>query len=202
MEDPKPPQQRPTVTPTNPATLIVAALVAASLAWFMISVWYSVIFPKQLPWIPAVTFGLLALFELVLANNTRARIGRRPGRPLVEPLLVARYVLLAKASSLAGAIFAGFFGGVVLWLLTQLRLAAAGKDLPPGIGAFVASLALIAAALWLEHSCRVPPRPEDKDDLGQGRNGNGDNRSGDGTGRSAYGADRSGAVTAREDDRR
>src|SRR5262245_30752596 len=186
MEDPKPPQ-RPTVQPTNPATLVVAGLVSASVAWFLISEWYSVLFPKQLPWIPAVTLAVLALFELVVANNTRARIARKPGRPPVEPLLVARYVMLAKASSLAGAIFAGFTGGLALWLLTELRLAAAGKDLPPAIAAFVASLALIAAALWLEHSCRVPKRPDEKDDLGKGRNGNGEGRTGNGNGRSWYG---------------
>jgi hypothetical protein len=201
MEDPKPPQ-RPTVTPTNPATLIVAALVSASVAWFLISEWYSVLFPKQLPWIPALTLGLLALFEVVLANNTRARIARKPGRLPVEPLLVARYVMLAKASSLAGAIFAGFFGGLMLWLLTQLRLAAAGKDLPPAIAALVTSLALIAAALWLEHSCRVPKQPDEKDDQANGRTGNGESRSGNGNGRLSYGADREGATVDRQDDRR
>lgn len=201
MEDPKPPQQ-PTVQPTNPATLIVAALVSASVAWFLISQWYSTLFPKQLPWIPALTLFLLALFELVVANNTRARIARKPGRLPVDPLQVARYVMLAKASSLAGAIFAGFTGGLVLWLFTELRLAAAGKDLPPAIGAFVASLALIAAALWLEHSCRVPRRPDDQDDRDDGRNGNGDNRTGNGNGRLTYGADRPAARTDRQDDRR
>lgn len=202
MEDPKPPQQRPTVQPTNPATLIVAALVSASVAWFLISEWYSVIFPRQLPWIPALTLGLLALFEVVLANNTRQRIARKPGRLPVEPLLVARYVMLAKASSLAGAVFAGFFAGLVVWLLTELRLAAASRDLPPGIAALVTSLALIAAALWLEHSCRVPKPPEDKDDHGHGRNGNDEDRPGNGNGRSAYGADRAGAAPDRQDDRR
>jgi hypothetical protein len=202
MEDGKPPV-RPTVGPTNPATLVVAALVSASVAWFMISEFYFTnLFPKQVPWIPAVTLGLLALFELVLANNTRARIARKPGRPPVEPLLVARYVALAKASSLVGSIFAGFTGGLVLFLFTELRLAAAGKDLPPAIGAFVASLALIAAALWLEHSCRVPKQPDDKDDLGTGRNGNGENRSGNGNGRLTYGVDRSAASPDRQADRR
>jgi hypothetical protein len=200
MED-KPPV-RPTVGPTNPATLVVAALVAASVAWFMISQWYSVLFPKQLPWIPGITLGLLALFELVLANNTRARIAHKPGRPPVEPLLVARYVVLAKASSLAGSIFAGFTGGLVVWLLTELRLAAAAKDLPPAIGAFVASLALIAAALWLEHSCRVPKPPDEKDDLGKGRNGNGEGRSGNGSGRLTYGAARPAPPPDRQADRR
>jgi len=201
MDDPRPPQ-RPTVTPTNPATLIVAALASASVAWFLISEWYTVLFPKQLPWIPALTLGLLALFEVVVANNTRARIARKPGRLPVEPLLVARYVMLAKASSLAGSIFAGFTGGLVLWLLTELRMAAAGKDLPPAIASLVASLALIAAALWLEHSCRVPKQPDEKDDLGDGRSGNGENRNGNGTGRLSYDADHAGTAADRQADRR
>ena len=61
-----------------------------------------------LPVLPALTLLALAIVEFVLAQQTRARIERKPGRPPVEPLAVARYVVLAKASSLAGAIFAGF----------------------------------------------------------------------------------------------
>jgi Protein of unknown function (DUF3180) len=156
-------EPKPSLRPTNPATLIVAGLVSAATAWFVISTWYGEM--PALPWIPAVTLALLALFELAVANNTRARIARKPGRPPVEPLLVARYVVLAKASSLAGSIFAGFTGGLLIWLLMErTRLAAAQNDLPPAIGAFVASLMLVAAALWLEHSCRVPKPPDEKDE--------------------------------------
>ncbi|NUT33434.1 MAG: DUF3180 domain-containing protein [Hamadaea sp.] len=163
-------EPRPSLRPTNPSTLVVAGLLAAAVAWFLISEFYGSI--PALPWIPAVTLALLALFEFVLANNTRARIARKPGRPPVEPLLVARYVVLAKASSLAGAIFAGFTGGMLVWLLTErARLAAAATDLPPAIGSFLASLALIAAALWLEHACRVPKQPDDKDESDEGRTG-------------------------------
>jgi hypothetical protein len=163
-------EPKPSLRPTNPATLVVAGLVSAATAWFVISTWYGEM--PALPWIPALTVGLLALFELVLANNTRARIARKPGRPPVEPLLVARYVVLAKASSLAGSIFAGFTGGLLVWLLMErTRLAAAGTDLPPAIGAFVTSLMLIAAALWLEYACRVPKPPEEKDERPGERNG-------------------------------
>lgn len=144
--------------PTRPATLLVAGLAAAAVAWWMISSFYGDI--PSLPWLPTVTLAALAVLEAYLAINTRQRIERRPGREPVDPLAVARYVVLAKASSLAGAIFAGFYAGLVGWLLLE-RTRAADNDIPAATAGLVASLALVGAALWLERSCRVPKRPDD-----------------------------------------
>ncbi|GIG02544.1 DUF3180 domain-containing protein [Catellatospora citrea] len=156
----QPPTPEPRLQPTNPATLIVAALGSAAVAWLIISTWYGSM--PTLPWLPAFTLLALALVEFALAQQTRARIERKPGRPGVEPLAVARYAVLAKASSLAGAIFAGFSAGLTLWLLVDgQRLAAASRDLPAAITSLVCSLALVGAGLWLERACRVPKRPED-----------------------------------------
>jgi hypothetical protein len=117
----------------------------------------------SLPWLPAVTLLALAVVEFLLAQQTRARIERKPGRPPVEPLAVARYVVLAKASSLAGAIFAGFTLAVTLWLFIEAqRVSHAAKALPVAGLSVGASLALVAAALWLERACRVPEDPDDK----------------------------------------
>ncbi len=41
------------------------------------------------------------------------------------------------------------------------RLQAAADDLPGAILGTVACAALTAAALWLEHSCRIPPSQEE-----------------------------------------
>jgi hypothetical protein len=192
-------EPQPSLRPTNPATLIVAGLISAAAAWLVISTWYSEI--PALPWIPVLTLVALALFELVLANNTRARIARKPGRPPVEPLLVARYVVLAKASSLAGAIFAGFTAGLLVWLLMERgRLSAAASDLPPAIGALVASLMLVAAALWLEYACRVPKRPDEKDEDEISRNGNGSGWSGSGNDRLSYRDEQAESRRYREED--
>jgi hypothetical protein len=144
--------------PTRPATLVVAGLAAAAVAWWMISSFYGDI--PALPWLPTVTLAALAVLEAYLAINTRQRIERRPGREPVDPLAVARYVVLAKASSLAGAIFAGFYAGLVGWLFLE-RTRAADNDIPAATAGLVASLALVGAALWLERSCRVPKRPDD-----------------------------------------
>lgn len=152
----------PRLKPTSPATLFVAGLAAAALAWLSISYWYWDI--PRLPWLPGVTILALAVFEFVLAVQTKARIERKPGRPPVEPLAVARSVVLAKASSLAGAIFAGFTGAVTVWLIVKAqRNDAAESDLPIAILSLIASLALVGAALRLERACRVPEQPDSKD---------------------------------------
>jgi hypothetical protein len=146
--------------PTRLSTLLVAAMAAAALAWLVISGVYADI--PRLPWLPNATLAGLAVLEAYAAVNTRARIDHKPGRERVDPLAVARFAVLAKASSLAGSIFAGFYAGITLWLAVE-RTRAAYDDLPAAAGGLVASLALVGAALWLERSCRVPDRPDEDD---------------------------------------
>ncbi len=152
----------PRLRPTNPATLLVAGLAAAAASALLFSHYYGDI--PSIPWIPALSVFALAICEAVLARSTKARIDRRPGTAPVQALAVARYVVFAKASSLAGAIFAGFYAGLLVWLLAQrTRLSAAGDDIAPAAGGLVAALALVAAALLLERACRVPRRPDEED---------------------------------------
>jgi Protein of unknown function (DUF3180) len=160
----RPAPQRPRMAPTRPSTLVVAGLAALAVAWLLISRFYSDF--RELPWLPIAVSAALAVLEGFLAYTTRARIERRPGREPVEPLAVARFVVLAKASSLTGALFAGFYAGLLIWLLVeQARSGAADartSDLPTAAAGVIGALALTAAALWLERACRVPPSDEDK----------------------------------------
>jgi hypothetical protein len=112
--------------------------------------------------------AVLAVAEALLAQNTGARIQRKPGTMPVDPLAVARYVALAKASSLVGALSSGFSAGLVGWLAVA-GTEAAHEDLPAGIGGLVAALMLVVAALWLERSCRIPERPDSEDEDDQDR---------------------------------
>ncbi len=148
--------------PTRISTLVVAGLAAAAVAWLLISFLYYDYLPDDLPWLPVVTLAALAVLEGYAAVNTRARIERRPGREPVNPLLVARFVVLAKASALAGAIFAGFYAGLTGWLFVESTEAAV-NDRNVAVGGLLAALALAAAALWLERSCRVPEQEDDED---------------------------------------
>jgi len=151
---------RPSLRPTNAATLVVAALATAALSWLLISSFYGKI--PNLNWLPGLTLAALAVVEGIAARNTKARIDRKPGTEPVNPLQVARFVVLAKASSLLGAIFAGAYGGVAAWALAERgHLTVAEQNLVPAIAGLVGALALAAAALWLERSCRVPKPPDE-----------------------------------------
>jgi len=161
--DPSGPGNRPRLRPTNPATLVVAALGAAAVGWIMISRSYSS-FPS-LTWLPAIITGGLGVLQVIAAIATKARIDRRPGTMPVEPLTVVRYVILAKASSIVGALFAGFFLAVTIWLFAERgRLEAANTDLPPAIGNAAGAIVLLVGALLLERACRVPPQPDEDED--------------------------------------
>jgi hypothetical protein len=83
-------------------------------------------------------------------------IGAGPGR--LHPLVVARGVLIAKASAWVGALVLGFWLGVLCYLLPRravLRVAAA--DTGGAVVAAASALALLGAALWLQHCCKSPP---------------------------------------------
>jgi len=148
--------------PTSISVLVVAGLAAAAVGWLLLSFSYSRL--PDLPWSPVLVLAVLAVAEGLLAQNTSARIHRKPGMPPVEPLVVARYVALAKASALVGALSAGFSAGLVAWLAME-PTQAARDDVPTAGGGLVAAVLLIAAALWLERSCRIPEQPDTKNDL-------------------------------------
>jgi hypothetical protein len=165
MTDPPPRRSggpQPRVRPTEPSTLVVSGLATAALTWVVIGNLYSDLPP--LPGAPAVLVAALAVIEVALARQTRARIERRPGALPVQPLQAVRYLALGKASALAGAIFVGFATGTLTFLLSHRPVPDAMlNDVWVMVPLLVASAALLAAGLLLERSCRVPARPDDEE---------------------------------------
>jgi TctA family transporter len=150
------------VSPTRPAILVALVVGVAALVWGILQLAYVSLPP--LPWTAVPTLLLLALGEIVTAINTRARIQRKPDTKPVEPLVVARFVALAKASAYAATALAGVFGGFVLYLASSLDKDTPRRDFIVSAGSVVAALVLVGAALFLEYSCRVPKGPDDEDD--------------------------------------
>jgi hypothetical protein len=151
------------VTPTRPRTLLAVAIACGLVAWLVIRA----SFPNlpQLPWTAAPAMVLLAVAEAITGRNLRARIQGRTddGKPLA-PIGVARAAALAKASSLGGAVFAGLAGGGLIYALSYSNLPVARHDaIATGI-TLGAGIILVAAALYLEHSCRTPSGKGDDDD--------------------------------------
>jgi len=147
------------VKPSHPGLLVALVVVSATLTWAVLQGVYSEI--QTLPWTAIPTVGLLALGEAYAGWTTRARILRKPGTKPVDPIAVARLVALAKASALAGSVFAGIFAGFVLRVIDLLSLPKPRYDALVGGGSFLACVLLVCAALYLEYCCRVPKEPDD-----------------------------------------
>lgn len=160
------------MTPVRRRDLVVLALGLALASWVLVRSWYGSL-PVLDWWLP-VPLAVLALAEALGARTLRARLaaeraaraGRapRPGEPAVrrvEPLLVARLAVLAQASAYVGAVVTGVWGGVLVHVVPDAgRVRAAGSDTVTAVIGIGCSLALVAAALWLESVCRIPPEEE------------------------------------------
>ncbi|MHB1173145.1 MAG: DUF3180 domain-containing protein [Lacisediminihabitans sp.] len=112
--------------------------------------------PATLP-IALVAIGVLVI---ALALPIR-RLTKGKAKAPINPFYATRVVMLAKASSLTGALLAGLGFGVVIYLLTRLAVPGAGS-LGLAIAMFVGAGILLAAGLVAEYMCTIPP--DDQDD--------------------------------------
>jgi hypothetical protein len=164
------------LTPVQRRDLVVLAVGLALATWLLVRAFY-----QQMPpldwWLPAPLL-VLAVAEAVgtrtlrrrLADLREARAARdradaRPPTRLVrpvEPLMVARLAVLAQASAYVGSVFTGIWVGVLLHVGPAVhRLQTAGQDTVTSALGVLGSAGLVAAGLWLESVCRVPPEDQD-----------------------------------------
>jgi hypothetical protein len=163
--------------PVNRRDLVVLAVGLAVAAWLLVRALYGDL-PALDWWLPT-PLAVLAVAEALGARTLKARLAAlrsaraassRPGpgvppagpvRP-VEPMLVARLAVLAQASAYVGAVFLGVWTGVLVHVGPAVgRLQAASGDAVASVIGMASSAALVAAALWLESVCRVPPEEQD-----------------------------------------
>jgi hypothetical protein len=75
--------------------------------------------------------------------------------------MAARAVVFAQASALVSAVVAGLYGGVGVFLVSDGLEVPARRDQAVYAGSSVlAGLGVIAAALFLEHVCKLPEDPD------------------------------------------
>jgi hypothetical protein len=148
-----------TVRPTRVRDLLVAGLLAVVAANLLVRLTYGSL--PAFPLLAGATLAVLGAAEALAGRSLRARIRRRPGTEPVPPLVAARAVVVAKASSLAGAIVAGSWTGLLVHVLPRAgEVTAAADDLAAAVVGVVSALALVAGGLWLERCCRAPDDPE------------------------------------------
>ncbi|MCW2686033.1 MAG: hypothetical protein JWR37_923 [Mycobacterium sp.] len=149
--------------PTRKRDLTAATVGAAIIGYLLVVLLYRW-FPPITVW-TGLSLLVVAAAEAAWGFYVRAKIndgqiGDGPG--WLHPLAVARWVMIAKASAWVGALVLGWWIGVLAYLLPRRgSLRVAGEDSAGVAVAAASALALVVAALWLQHCCKSPQDPPD-----------------------------------------
>ncbi|MER5435659.1 DUF3180 domain-containing protein [Streptomyces sp. NPDC002588] len=140
-------------------------IVAGVLSWAGARLWNSIGTLPSVPLAAPIVLALIAVVLLSTALSLRARLkaqrDRRPEAKGVDPLMAARAVVFGQASALVAALVSGMYGGTGVFLLESLDIPARRDQAIYAGFSVLAGIGVIAAALFLEHICKLP---EDDDD--------------------------------------
>lgn len=152
--------------PTRKRDLLAGTALVAVVGYVMVAGLYR-FFPPLTIW-TGISLLAVAGVEAGWAFYVRSKIGAGEvgfGDGRLHPLAAARSVMVAKASAWVGALVLGWWLAVVVYLLPRrdvMRVAA--EDTAGAVVAGVSALALVVAALWLQHCCKSPQdSPDDPD---------------------------------------
>jgi len=144
-------------------TPVIGLAVIGGVAGFLLEYWATttgrslIVPPITMPLMLVVIAGILVGFAIPIRRSVSGASNKR-----IDPFHATRIVVLAKASSLVGALLTGFGAGLLIFFLTRTVL--------PGVGSMWLAIAsclgaavLCAAGLVAEHLCTLP-KDEDRDD--------------------------------------
>ena len=150
------------MTTTPPLALATAALTGAGCGWLIVVIADSFgLIPPRIPWTAPVAVFVVAALVGVLAYTTHQRIQVR--RERVEPERAVAFLVLGKASALAGALVAGGYLAYGLMFVSRWTADAPRDRVIKSVVAVVAGIAMCAAGLLLERACKVP-KDDDEDE--------------------------------------
>lgn len=150
------------MTPTKISNLFLYAIVAGAIGYAVARLVDALANRNlQLPWSLPILMAILALSIWLWSRGTRARLSGRPGTKPIDPLVVARSVAIAMATSRTGALVAGFVLGVIAALLGGWDVPYVREQIASGAVTAVLSVLAVLAGLALERACRVPPDSTD-----------------------------------------
>ena len=144
--------------------LVVSALFGGLAGWLLVVTANAFdLIPPEVPWTAPIGLILLAALVGALAYSTHQRIQVR--RERMEPSRAVAFLVLGKASALAGALVAGGYFAYALMFLTRIdAVAPRDRVIRSGI-AVLAGIALCITGLLLERACKIPGEDEDDDRL-------------------------------------
>jgi hypothetical protein len=143
------------MTRTKPAHLVLLAVLGGGLAWLLevalTAGGRAIVIPPVTLSVALFAIGVIVvLMALPVRRATRGTSTKR-----IDPFYAARTAMLAKASSLSGALMGGAGLGIAFYLLSRSV---------PAVGSVTLALAtaggailLLVAGLVAEHMCTIPP---------------------------------------------
>ncbi|GGX50773.1 DUF3180 domain-containing protein [Streptomyces chartreusis] len=139
-------------------------IIAGVLSWAGARLWNAVGTLPSVPLAAPIVLALIAVVLLSTAISIRARLKaqreRDPDAKGVDPLMAARAVVFGQASALVAALVAGMYGGTGVFLLEYLDIPARRDQAIYAGFSVLASLGVIAAAVFLERVCKLPDDDE------------------------------------------
>ncbi|HEX6953987.1 MAG TPA: DUF3180 domain-containing protein [Agromyces sp.] len=110
----------------------------------------------------AITLVGVAALVLAFAWPVRQAV-RGTAKRRIDPFRAARTAVLAKASSITGALVLGAAVGIVAFLLTRSVLPPA-STVWTAVATAIGAALLLAAGLVAEHFCTLPPDEPDEEE--------------------------------------
>jgi phosphotransferase system glucose/maltose/N-acetylglucosamine-specific IIC component len=148
------------VTLTPVRALVVAAIFGGLGGWLVVvtaNAFDAV--PPRIPWTAPVGLAVFAALVGVLAWTTHQRIQVR--RERMEASRAVAFLVLGKASALAGALVAGGYLGFALLFLSNIDASSPRERVIRSAVALVAGVGLCLTGLRLERACKVPGADDD-----------------------------------------
>lgn len=154
----------PVIT-TSRRALLVAVLFGGLAGWLLVVTTKALgVIPPVIPWSAPIGLLLVAALVGALAWTTHQQIQVR--RQRVEPRRAVAYLVLGKASALAGALVAGGYFGFGVNFLTRLDAEGPRERVIRAVVAIVAGVALAVIGLALERACKVPHDGDEEPEFG------------------------------------
>ena len=144
---------------TGASTVVLLAIIGGALGWLLEFALVAMGRPIAVP--PAtLSVALVGIGTVVVLMALPVwRVVRGTATKRIDPFYATRVVVLAKASSLAGALLTGGMAAVTVFVLTRSVLPAVGS-IALTVAALVCAVLLLAAGLVAEKMCTLPPRDD------------------------------------------
>jgi uncharacterized membrane protein len=146
---------------TSASVIVLLAALGGAAGWFLevarVASGAPVVVP---PYTLAVVLGLIGVIIVIYALPVW-RVVNGTAKKSVDPFYATRVVLLAKASSLTGALVGGFALGVVAFLLS--RSVITGGTVAMAAFTTLGAAMLLAGGLIAEKMCTLPPDDDSPD---------------------------------------